>query len=70
MSKNARISESVFGRPQNWETFRYLSNFKISEVVKKFDSKSNEFEVTKLFPEGIFYEKAREGHFCSPLPQA
>ena len=31
--KNAQISESDFGKHQNWETSRDLSNFKVSWVI-------------------------------------
>ena len=32
-AKDAQISESDFGKPQNWETFRYLSDFEFSGVI-------------------------------------
>ena len=31
--KNSQILESDFGKPQTWETSRYLSNLKFSEVI-------------------------------------
>ena len=34
IDQNAQISESDFGKPQNWgTTFRYLSDLKILEVI-------------------------------------
>ena len=31
--KNAQILESDFGKPQNWESFLYLSNLKFLGVI-------------------------------------
>ena len=31
--KNAQILESDFGKPQNWEIFRYLCNLEFLEVI-------------------------------------
>ena len=33
LAKNALTSKSDFGKPQNRETFRYLSNLKVSAVI-------------------------------------
>ena len=33
--KKAQILKSSLWKSQNWKTFRYLSNFKVSEVINK-----------------------------------
>ena len=44
------MSESDLGKPQSWETFLNLSNFKFSELfVNEFDYKSSWFDKKSYF---------------------
>ena len=66
--KNVQIMDSEFGKPQNWDTFPWLSNFRFSEnILNKFNSKSSWFKEKSYFLKGFITQKTDNGAFLPPL---
>ena len=71
-AKNSQISKSGnFGKLQNWKTFPYLMNFKISKLfINKFgltQSQVTLIQIKKFNSEEIFHKKTEGSIFAPPL---